>query len=80
MSEWISVEDRLPETEDMFIVYPSTKYFGIFADFWPHSDFKEHKKNTFENQSDDGVVFQNYATHWMPLPEPPKEQDNENHA
>ena len=77
MSEWISVKDRLPSLEGTYIVYPQTKYFDMFAEFWPHPDFKEWKKNTFFNESPDGGIFENKPTHWMPLPEPPKAKDGE---
>ena len=86
MSEWINVEDRLPVKDWCnILVYcdggniEATKY---------HSDrlyFKYEKANCYSRKS-----YGKYSghfmlchergykiTHWMPLPEPPKEQDDE---
>ena len=61
MSEWISVEERLPEaevdvlvTDDNGYVYVSRYHVGSIS-FW--SAMKE-------------------VTHWMPLPAPPEENDD----
>jgi hypothetical protein len=65
MSEWISVKERLPETGGRFLVCGSRG--GIYtAEFkncngYPHW----HKLNSKSHYCD--------PTHWMPLPEPPKE-------
>lgn len=58
-SGWISVEERLPEREGMYLVYT---YKGAikFGDFRSY-----YAKN-------DNPQFDYYVTHWMPLPEPPK--------
>ena len=68
---WISVEDELPTTEELFMVYPEGKYNGMFASFWPHKDFKDHKENTFEYSNDDDDIFEVNVTHWSPLLKPP---------
>lgn len=73
-SEWISVEERLPECERgaeskavLFITkqgFMYTGYYGcggIFHDRY----FREFKNAT------EGYDISN-VTHWMPLPEPPK--------
>lgn len=73
MGEWISVEDRLPEdygnylgacidgevTEVTFIPNTNAAYRGLH---WSTCDADGFKWLT----NDD-------VTHWMPLPEPPKE-------
>jgi len=61
MSEWISVKDRLPDygDDEVLIIY---KQGGIFMDSW-NEDEEEWK---YAGCDED-------ITHWMPLPEPPKE-------
>lgn len=74
MIDWISVNERLPEekinknTMDFEYVLCATK-FGDVRAFkygcplnWPH----------FWNGPQ---IMDEYVTHWMPLPEPPKEQE-----
>lgn len=58
--EWISVEDRLPDTDEVLVYY--RKGVGHAAP----------KKQGLDNM--DWDVFFNITgtTHWMPLPEPPK--------
>ena len=62
--EWISVKDRLPDKENEVLVFEfrgdvSMAYISGYE--WRNfeSDFK---------------MDSSYITHWMPLPEPPKEQ------
>lgn len=59
--EWISVEDRLPEEREHVIVFGED---GLVGEAW-------HKKEGLFWWMDDrdGIAA---ATHWMPLPEPPK--------
>ena len=71
-AQWISVEDRLPEKEDEYLIYPPEKYTGSIVSFWPYDDFREHSKNTFEYENDGGDVFQVYPTHWRLFPAPPE--------
>ena len=63
--QWISVKDRLPETNELCIV--STEWRGIVP-------------ATYGNESwivDEGLGWVekalSYASHWMPLPKPPKD-------
>lgn len=63
--QWISVKDRLPETNELCLV--STEWRGIVP-------------ATYGNESwifDEGQGWSekalSYASHWMPLPEPPKD-------
>ena len=60
--KWISVEDRLPiEPQECLIVL-----YGQVYTAWAFGD------GDFETSS--GVVWNaDEVTHWMPLPEPPKE-------
>ena len=62
MPEWISVKDRLPENGKMAICKTDWFYEICQWDAWSEVWFSPthiHKKD--------------YVTHWMPLPEPPKE-------
>lgn len=64
MTDWISVEDRLPDNYSEVLVY--TKSEGIRMGYMPDY-MKNYKKVTF--------VVSGHArqsTHWQPLPEPPK--------
>ena len=55
--KWISVKDRLPKPNENVLVY--CKEYGIYVDI--------HMSGGIFGYSMDSV------THWMPLPEPPKE-------
>ena len=61
MSEWISVEDRLPECIDGVLIF-SPEY---------------HTNNVMRVRIVEGqfVRMCTDATHWMPLPEPPEEAE-----
>lgn len=73
MSDWISVNDRLPEDSDISILaivngVPKNNIHLIGA-----YEFAYYNK-------DDGWIIESYpewenpdVTHWMPLPEQPKE-------
>ncbi len=74
MSEWISVKDRLPISENLstrYIVYGTCdcgkchKEKSVFEVRW------RRKAKEFEYGEYDCSVD---ATHWQPLPEPPKEE------
>lgn len=60
-SEWISVEERLPETETSVLVCTERGY--IFLSWASNEDVF-----WFYNEDEDDRV-----THWQPLPEPPEE-------
>lgn len=61
--QWISVEDRLPETEGKYLVcMGGEKYIGVEYFIDGH----------FTNILVDLIV-----THWQPLPKPPKGKDDE---
>ena len=81
MPEWISVKDRLPEIEfednqhQASIMVLATTCGGILFGY-----FYIYKYNgTWEFVSyDEDMDFDRCVTvtHWMPLPEPPKEDSN----
>lgn len=61
-SEWISVEDRLPKQWETVLV---------FCDGIRSTDFISSTGRWYEHIDHDSV------THWMPLPNPPKGEDDE---
>lgn len=75
MSEWISVKDRLPENNKVVLVYVhDTTICGTHRfmtgscdkGFWflgVHLDCLSFPHNEYN------------VTHWMPLPDPPKEEE-----
>lgn len=66
---WISVDDRLPEPRKDVIVRIKSldgKWFGTSVDY--QLEDGQWKKS--------GSTWKISVTHWMPLPEPPKEDDN----
>ena len=60
MSEWISVEDRLPEdTSIVLIAHRGGVSFGWFnGSYWERGAATKHRAIKT-------------VTHWMPMPEPP---------
>jgi len=61
--DWISVKDRLPENDGLYIVCKTVRGHRIsFEAHWKGNEWLSVVKN---NQLD-------YITHWQPLPEPPK--------
>ena len=76
MSEWISVKDRLPEDMGAVLVIVSgTPRKNITLD--GAYEFGEY-------DPDEGWILEMWpewkdatVTHWMPLPEPPEENDYE---
>ena len=66
---WISVKDRLPDTDKKCIFYATGNeeaYIGKYAYTGKHGAVK------FEKISGRGTVLYT-ASHWMPIPEPPEE-------
>ena len=63
MVEWISVKERLPERCGYYLVF--TNNFGVnsivISKYADYGTFKSWCVKT-------------NVTHWMPLPEPPKEE------
>lgn len=70
--KWISVEERLPEISDVVLVIASGK---------PRENIELHDAFLIASfWGDEGWIADGYeewdavnVTHWMPLPEPPKE-------
>lgn len=70
MSEWISVKDRLPGGKGMYLV-------AYHPCYWAH--VQEDKTlvgiDTFMGKTTWAKRKYQRVTHWMPLPEPPKEEN-----
>jgi hypothetical protein len=60
--EWISVKDRLPKKECRLIVFADD--YVCEADYGDLGDLEYVFSEAFD---------QIYPTHWMPLPDPPKQ-------
>ena len=72
-SEWVSCEDRMPEKEDDYLIYPIPKYSSGNEYFNKYMDRGGHEPNTFESESEYGEIHvHRFITHWRPLPSPPK--------
>ena len=66
--EWIPVTERLPEKEDTYLVY--TERGSVYS-----SHFYTEKKfaSGYVREASWSQCGKVNVTHWMPLPEPPKE-------
>ena len=71
-SEWISVEERWPETDGYYLVWNKEqrkieiRFFHRLPPHYPVETYPEIRAY-FGNCSDHKSI-----THWMPMPEPPK--------
>ena len=73
ISQWISVKDRLPEFRDWVLV------IGKFVPegYWTVPHIAEFRNGVWHSDDIDCTPLEERAltvTHWMPLPEPPKEE------
>lgn len=78
MSEWISVEDRLPDVarvDDREVISPTTgnliPTLYSSAQVLRYSEKSGASVGTIDWMKDPNLVIV-YYTHWMPLPEPPE--------
>ena len=65
--KWISVEDRLPEEGEVVMCRHKAHEHPVFCQ-WDESDL------CWENDS--WTFGRGLITHWMPMPEPPKEDND----
>lgn len=68
---WISVKDRLPETETEVIIIVQHK-IGWYRAFAWHDEYGWHS-----SAEEFGDGESDFVTYWMPLPEPPEEVSGE---
>ena len=80
VQEWISVDDKLPETDGIYIVCDCR----LNGNPWIHTaGFRKASLSWCELHGvyyDDGYgrySEQDKITHWMPMPEPPKREKTE---
>lgn len=78
MSEWISIEERLPEQSGEILCYADGQIFNAYYDDAIDDDFQIGRWNQYFNPDTlgwEGDYWEAYdaVTHWMPLPEAPKE-------
>ena len=62
--QWISIEDRLPEEDGYYLCCIKSSLFPDRV----YIDTLECDKGNFE----EGHIYTDTVTHWMPLPELPK--------
>lgn len=65
--EWISVKDRLPKKYEFVLTYSPEKALPIVSNIYGR------QLGPFGNVVDGFSLDNDSVTHWMPLPEPPKE-------
>lgn len=70
MADWISVKDSLPEKNGRYLCRYEQEVYGEVCRC---TDFGMFDSDIGEKG--DWIVGK--VTHWMPLPEPPKENDHE---
>lgn len=73
---WISVKDRLPEYNKEVLTYTPGMAMPIVVDAYD-GYYGEDDDEWYEGWRYRGNHCENRSTHWMPLPEPPKEADHE---
>ncbi len=65
-SQWISVKDRMPKADDFCLVNTEFDRVRIAQYGWESWRFNDAYSSSEHPKS--------YVTHWMPLPQPPKEE------
>ena len=68
MNKWINVNDKLPNKNEDVLVYHG-EFIGNLIDVYTYIGNNEWEDDYgyWARTNDEGI------THWMPLPEPPKE-------
>ena len=64
--EWISIKDRLPDKEDLFLVYTN----GYGPDV---ANFDFYKSKRFQKNDYAGFPYNIRVDYWMPIEEPKTE-------
>lgn len=83
-SKWIPVTERLPDKDGKYLVHKNIFGDSYVSAIWFAKDGRKVSRYDFENRwenvwyeydSEYGYVAIDSVTHWMPLPEPPKDGD-----
>ena len=72
--EWISVKDRLPEFNKEVLMYSPDDYFDCGNGYIVTGMVVD--ANTYRGRGENDIKLYGVpdgCTHWMPLPEPPKD-------
>jgi len=69
--QWISVEERLPEKSDDYLVVVNMGNNTIFVTKCVYYTTAQEAEEDGENDRKGFAVFDDNITHWMPLPEAP---------
>lgn len=72
-AEWVSVKDRLPDVFDEVLVYDTFSNTSISIAWRENTPRKNGIVNWYWNSQMSYPENLTHVTHWMPLPEPPKE-------
>lgn len=75
--EWISVKDRLPESQQcvLFVQSGSSDVFsGTYKSNYDYADWSE--TCNCGGICNESLFYQTEITHWMPLPTPPIDKDS----
>ena len=78
MSEWISVKERMPEDDTppgrkQITVMVATKAGKVTISSRVFEPERGYCGKTYPARRIWSRLLNNYVTHWMPLPDPPKE-------
>lgn len=65
MDNWIKIEDKAPEIDRVVFIFSAPPYSPEIV-----LGMRINDRNIFHGKNN---AYYNNVTHWMPLPEPPKE-------
>ena len=81
--KWIPVTERLPEKDGKYLVFRKIHHISLCAVYGFAKDGRKVDEYDFETKWENvwycydpeyGYYVIDSVTHWMPLPEPPKEE------
>ena len=84
VQEWISVKDRLPENDGSYLVtmnsfggrkYIDVRWFAKDGEAVNEYELAGQENVWYYHDSEWGYISIDSVTHWMPLPQLPKEND-----